>query len=99
MSNPTFPSDQNGYPIAALAPQSNVDASLSGSFTEVLAADSQSHRVVELFAENDGVRVRTSTSDAVGYPLTAKLGKVMKLTAGVALQAKGSGTITVTVLG
>lgn len=99
MNNPTLPRDQNGDTIAALAPRTSSNHSLSSTFAEVLAKDDTHTRIVVVANTSGDSYVRLNTTDSVGQLIPKGASIAIKVDAGLALQAKGSGTLNVSVQG
>ena len=101
----TLPLDKNGLPLAALAPQQTTTVALSGSASEVLAADNSSMRIVRLLSNTTNAKVgvgnsaNSANSANTHMPLMAGVAEHLKLEAGFALYASGSGTLHITVMG
>lgn len=95
----TLPLDKNGLPLAALAPQQTTTVALSGSASEVLAADNSSMRIVRLLSNTTNAKVGTGNIQNAHMPLMAGVAEHLKLEAGFALYASGSGTLHITVMG
>ncbi len=94
-----LPVDNNGLPIAALAPRNTNSTSLSGSAALVLAADDTQLRIVRLLTGTADAKIGTDTVPNAHMPLMADVAEHIKLEAGQNLYASGSGVLNITIMG
>ena len=94
----TLPLDKNGLPLAALAPRETTTVALSGSATEALALDDSNMRIVRIFTDASDAKAGVGITPQAEMPLMAGVAEHLKLEAGFALYASGSGTLHITVM-
>ena len=91
-----LPLDNNGLPIAALTPHTTTSTTLSGSASQVLAADHSKIRIVRLLTTATNAQVGVGSSPDAHMPLMVDVAEHIKLEAGLALYASGSGVLKIT---